>query len=262
MISFNKLGNLGRLGNQMFQYSAIKAISHKHNYRFVIPPKNNFGKEDEKVRSDINSTIYDVFCLSEVEQGLLFNPVIMEATHAFDSNLFEHCPDNVDLMGYFQTDKYFKLIEDDIRNDFKFKDHILNTCQEFLNRSEYISLHIRRGDYINLQHYHPLITLEYYEKGLSMLPDLPVLIFSDDTEWCNNQDLFSSDRFMVSESKDTGIDLCLMSMCKYHIIANSSLSWWGSYLARSEKTIAPNVWFHKDRGIDNGDKYLKNWIVI
>ena len=48
---------------------------------------------------------------------------------------------------------------------------------------------------------------------------------------------------MISEDNDTDIDLCLMSKCNYHIIANSSFSWWGAWLADSEHVIAPKNWF-------------------
>ena len=87
MISFNRLGNLGRLGNQMFQYAAIKGIAAYHGHKFCIPPKKQFGTEDKKVLEDINNTIYDIFELGEFEQKLLPNSMVMESTHAFDRNL-------------------------------------------------------------------------------------------------------------------------------------------------------------------------------
>jgi len=263
MISFNRLGNLGRLGNQMFQYASLKGIAENHNYKFAIPPKEAFGTVDEKVLNDIESTIYDIFELGEFEQGLSSFPTYLEKEHTFDKNLFDSCPDNIDLMGYFQTEKYFKHIENQIRSDFTFKDEILDLCEKFLFDPDCISLHIRRGDYVNLQHFHPLIDIDYYEKALTYFSDrIPVIIFSDDPSWCKEQKLFSDDRFLVSENNQTGIDLCLMSMCKYHIIANSSLSWWGSWLAKSKKTIAPKIWFTEQTGNDCTDKYLKNWIII
>ena len=98
MISFNRLGNLGRLGNQMFQYAAIKGIAAHHIHKFCIPPKKQFGIEDKKVLEDINNTIYDIFELGEFEQKLLPNSMVMESTHAFDRNLYANCPDNVDLL--------------------------------------------------------------------------------------------------------------------------------------------------------------------
>ena len=76
-----------------------------------------------------------------------------------------------------------------------------------------------------------------------MPENIPVIVFSDDCDWCNTQELFSDDRFMISENNSTDADLCLMSLCDYHIIANSSFSWWGAWLAKSKKVYAPKNWF-------------------
>ena len=70
-----------------------------------------------------------------------------------------------------------------------------------------------------------------------------MIIFTDDIPWCKSQEIFSGDRFLISETEDNVYDLCLMSMCESHIIANSSFSWWGAWLADSEKVIAPKRWF-------------------
>ena len=62
---------------------------------------------------------------------------------------FNHCPDNVNLDGYFQTEKYFKNIEDEIRRDFEFQDDIYGPCKEMIDSlggDRMIFLHIRRGD--------------------------------------------------------------------------------------------------------------------
>ena len=111
--------------------------------------------------------------------------------------------------------------------------------------SDVISLHVRRGDYVSNPH-HPVQTVEYYQRALEMLPDLDVIVFSDDPDWCKSQEIFQPDRFSISESNTVDADLCLMSLCKYHTIANSSLSWWGAWLAKSEKVIAPKNWFGGD----------------
>ena len=91
---------------------------------------------------------------------------------------------------------------------------------------------------------HPTQDVSYYEAALAKLPeDIPVIVFSDDPAWCNEQSMFEDDRFMIAEGNSTDCDLCLMSLCKYHIIANSSYSWWGAWLAKSERVIAPKNWF-------------------
>ena len=241
MISFNNLGNLGRLANQMFQYASLKGIAKNRGYDFVIPPRKVFGSRDNNVRnSDI--ILYDLFDLESSNKiSLIQQPTIQERVHHFDKELFDTCPDNVDLFGYFQTEKYFKHIEDEIRSDFTFKEDLLKLCKSFITEDT-ISLHIRRGDYV-LNPNHPVQSMGYYEQALAELPELPVIIFSDDSEWCKEQELFSDDRFIVAEGNSTDCDLCLMSLCKYHIIANSSFSWWGAWLANSKQVIAPKNWF-------------------
>jgi hypothetical protein len=88
-----------------------------------------------------------------------------------------------------------------------------------------------------------------------------VIVFSDDPEWCKN--VFKKDPFIISTFEDPFFDLCLMSLCDYHIIANSSFSWWGSWLANSKQTIAPKKWFAGEfLNWNTRDLYLPNWIII
>jgi hypothetical protein len=265
MLSFNNLGNLGRLANQMFQYASLKGIAKNRGYDFCIPPRKLFGKNDANVKSS-DVTLYECFDLSAVNQDTIINQVVRESSFHFDENIFNRCPDNVDLLGYFQSEKYFKHIEEDIRKDFTFNSELLDICEKFIKQNfvyrDVISLHVRRGDYV-VNHNHPVQSIEYYRKALTLFPDLPVIVFSDDPNWCNQQEIFSSDRFAVAEGNATDADLCLMSLCKYHIIANSSFSWWGSWLAKSEKTIAPQNWFGGDCINHNTkDLYLSNWIIL
>ena len=249
MISFNNLGNLGRLANQMFQYASLKGIARNRGYDFSIPPVNVFGKRDPVVATaELN--IYDVFGLDKK------NTV----------GLFPNCPDNIDIFGYYQTHKYFEHIEDELREDFTFDADLVKSCKEFLEYTyvyrDVIALHIRRGDYVSNPNL-PSQPMEYYQRGLEMLPDLDVIVFSDDAEWCKQQEIFSSDRFSISEGNTTDADLCLMSMCQYHIIANSSFSWWGAWLARSKKVIAPKNWFGGDCvNKDVSDMEFANWVWI
>ena len=198
--------------------------------------------------------------------GLIPNQVLMERMHTFDTELFENCPDNIDIFGYYQTHKYFEHIEDEIREDFTFDPQLVKACKEFLEYTyvyrDVIALHIRRGDYVSNPN-HPSQPILYYQRALEMLPDLDVIVFSDDAEWCKQQEIFSSDRFSISEGNTTDADLCLMSMCQYHIIANSSFSWWGAWLAKSKKVIAPKNWFGGDCvNKDVSDMEFANWTWI
>ena len=264
MISFTKLGNLGRLGNQMFQYASLRGIAANREFDFCIPPEHVFGETDSNVKN-CSTNIHTAFDLSKCNK--IGNPILYtrveESGYYFNEYLFNNCKDNVDLYGYFQSEKYFKHIEGEIRKDFTFHQGVIESCKEILDKQKYISLHIRRGDYLHLQSFHPVPPIEYYTEALKKLPDLPVFIFSDDPEWCSSISEFDADRFLISESNTADFDMCLMSMCNYHIIANSSFSWWGAWLAQSEKVIAPKEWFGPSLSQHNtSDLYCDGWEVI
>jgi len=266
MISFNKLGNQGRLGNQMFQYSALKGIAKQNDYEFSIPLSAMFGTNDERVQaSDVN--LYNFPNIINNTIGITNFETREESSFAFDEDLFCNCQDNINLFGYFQSEKYFKHIENQIREDFSFPQFTDKMCKTYMKGifgdSEVISLHIRRSDYITDSNFH-LLDLYYYQTALEILDlNLPILIFSDDPEWCEKQFFFKDERFKVSKSGNTLIDLCLMSMCNYHIIANSSYSWWGAWLANSKKVIAPKKWFSGElSNWDTRDLCCSDWTTI
>lgn len=266
MISFNNLGNYGRLGNQMFQYASLKGIAANRGFDFCIPPENVFGVSDPNVKNS-TTNIHNTFNISWVKTELPNNKIVNESGFDFDEDLFNICEDNIDLLGYFQSEKYFKHIESEIRKDFSFSNLLVKDCNEFIesidSNKEVISLHIRRGDYLNLQSYHPTPPIEYYQEALKRFPDIPVLIFSDDANWCLNQKAFDSDRFLISESNAADFDMCLMAMCKYHIIANSSFSWWSAWLSGSDNVIAPKNWFGPSlTHFNTKDLYLDTWEKI
>lgn len=266
MISFNQLGNLGRLGNQMFQYASLRGIAANKGFDFCIPPKETFGVSDLNVKES-DSNIHNTFDLKKYNQNLSNYKIIQESGYHFNEHLFNSCEDNVDLFGYFQSEKYFKDIETEIRNDFCFSNQLVKDCSEFLeeldSNREVISLHIRRGDYLNLQPFHPTPPIEYYAEALKQFPKVSVLIFSDDSDWCMNQELFDDDRYLISSSNTSDFDMCLMSMCKYHIIANSSFSWWGAWLSKSQNVIAPKTWFGPSLLQHNtSDLYCPGWVKI
>jgi hypothetical protein len=266
MLANDDLGNLGRLGNQMFQYTSLRGLAAKHGYEYCLPPRSVVAKSDLNcANSDI--TIFECFELPDAPKHVTNFQKVMESNFGLDENLWNNCPDNISLYGYFQTEKYFEHIEDDIRTAFTFADVIKQPTEEAFNSNfgdtEVIAIHLRRGDYLKYPH-HPVQTLEYYAQGLSHMPeDIPVMIFSDGIEWCKEQDLFQGERFLFAEGNSTGVDLCLQSLCTYHIIANSSFSWWGSWLAKSKKTVAPSIWFAgPDASKNLSDLYCPGWIII
>jgi hypothetical protein len=263
MLAFNHLGHLGRLGNQMFQYASLRGIAARRGYDFGIPP----SKFEDEWRSHQLFEVFDLPNLSRSNIKYLDGgnaPVAQERFFHFDQLLFDQCPNDVSLFGFFQSEKYFKHIENSILEDFTFRDHILEPCKEIAEGFDNpVSLHVRRTDYLTNSANHHNLDLIYYEEALKHFDGRQVIVFSDDPEWCQEQELFSDDRFLVSESGDNTIDLCLMTLCTDHIVANSSFSWWGAWLAKSEKVIAPSKWF----GPNNNDKETKDlipetWTVI
>jgi hypothetical protein len=263
MIGFNSIGRMGRLGNQMFQFSALKGIARNRGFNFCIPPSNNSNEWTDH-------QLFVPFKLSNTNQlnvQYIDNrrPTILESNFSFDEKLFDSCPDWVSIQGFFQSEKYFLHIKDEIKGDFEFIDEILNPCNEMIsNVKNPISLHIRRTDYVTNPNHRPL-DLEYYKKALSHFDnDRIVLVFSDDPQWCNRQELFSDDRFLISEGNSNYIDLCLMTLCSDHIIANSSFSWWGAWLSNSNSIFAPSDWFSgtNNSHLDITDLIPQSWNLI
>ena len=258
-VSFNGLGNEGRLGNQMFQYAFIRGMSKRYGYDFIIPDAN-------ANRFD-NYGLFDCFKLEGCKTGEGSYPTLECRDTAFNQKFLDECTDNTNYSGVFQTEKYFANATEELRKDFTFHKEILDPCQEFIdNVGDVIFLHVRRGNsnlvgkrgekwsYQLLQDYHPLMKKEYYLEALSHFDESKkVIVLSDTIDWCKEQDWLQDDRFLFSDSSyevfDDGasvpyIDLCLMSLCSGGIIANSSMSWWGAWLQNNTgKIIAPNPWY-------------------
>lgn len=253
MISFYDISFMGRLGNQMFQYAGLRGIAAYKGYQYSLP--------------DCNFDLLDCF---KIPKTPLSNnkETIYANNNGFDLEFFNNCPDNINIHGFFQSEKYFKHIENEIRKDFTFKDNIKQSCIIYFDKlnikKEYLAIHIRRQDYLEHTNCFANLDLNYYKNALDYFStDIPVIVFSDDPKWCSEQSFFKEKRFMISKLNSQFLDLCAMSMCDYHIIANSSYSWWGSWLAKSKKTIAPKQWYAGEyEHLSTTDLYLSNWIVI
>ena len=287
MIGYDRLGTNGRLGNQMFQYASLRGIAANNNLEFCIPP--------EDTPNYANYGLFECFKLSNVKHtGLIgqaptgFAPTpgsLDDPGFEFDEELFNNCPDNVNIDGYRQTEKYFKHIEESIREDYQFNDEIYAPCKEYMDQfnGEIALLHIRRGDNIGRPDWYPIPVVEHYEYLLDKyFENKPILICSDDLDWVKEQELFKDDRFHLSETRvyypDTVLngkgemetslvpyyDLCMMTLCNGGIIANSSLSWWGAWLQknRTNPVIAQDPWFGEKLSFNNlKDLIPEEWIV-
>jgi len=281
MIGFNALGKMGLLGNQMFQFSSLKGIAKNNGYQYCIPPAK--GQQEW-----VDNLLFNPFKLSCTDQlNVQFvdpgRDTISENGFCFDEKLFNNCPDWVNLQGYFQTEKYFKHIESEIRKDFEFKDEILEPCKEMMSQfnTAPVSLHIRRTDYLTNPN-HTALGLDYYKKALEQFGNEQVIVFSDDPEWVQSQEFFQGDEFLISEfdsrfnhtaATNDGrqkslipfYDLYMMSQCDGGIIANSSFSWWGAWLIQNptQPIVAPNPWFGvKYSHYNMNDLIPDRWVTL
>lgn len=134
---------------------------------------------------------------------------------------------------YFQDPEYFDKYKQEIKVLFG---------ANIPEKTNYVAIHVRRGDYVNNDFYTDLTKTDYYRDAMEFFPKATFLVFSDDIEWCKKQEVFEGCEF--SEGNDEITDLNLMASCVGHIIANSSFSWWAAYLAPYTcKVIAPRRWY-------------------
>jgi len=263
----------GGLGNQMFQYAFAKALQAKgyevkldittfETYRL----HGGFGLEYYNITIPIASKEeligYKTNFLTRI--GEKFNlpnkKLVGEKTLLFQQELLSP-PDNTSLYGYFQSEKYFNPLRHTIHEEFTLKaplspysDSMKKTIQSLSNTA---SIHIRRGDYITdskANKFHGICGLDYYEEAISFLDskfeEMHYFIFSDDIEWVkNNLSLKNSTYIENKPSRIPHEDIYLMSLCHHNIIANSSFSWWGSWLNNNSTkvVIAPKKWFADDK---------------
>ena len=279
-LGYNRLGSNGRFANQMFQYAGLRGVAANRGVDFKVPPPGNYGRSDY--------ALFECFEMGSVKPenfGLVEGQSIATGQFHFYQEFFDNCPDNVNLHDYFQTEKYFKNVEDIIRSDFTFKKEVRDTCKEFLDSIEgdKIFMHVRRGDYVNHPDQHPPLPITYYEEAYKNFDEPTVLVFSDDLEWVKQQKFFQGDNFLISEfnlrydhlsdnidgqgnSLIPFYDLYMMTQCNGAVIANSSMSWWGAWLQENTTLpiVAPTPWFGTTalQNIDPKDLVPNDWIKL
>ncbi|MEW6427163.1 MAG: alpha-1,2-fucosyltransferase [Thermodesulfobacteriota bacterium] len=178
------------------------------------------------------------------------------------------------LLGYWQSEKYFQYESKTIRSDFSFKPFSApqnRLLAERINSEEAISLHVRRGDYVHDPKTNTtlgLCALSYYEDAVNYISkrvnNPSFYIFSDDPFWVRlHFDISFPCTFIEhNHGAQSFNDMHLMSLCRHHIIANSSFSWWGAWLnPRPNKiVIAPKKWFANDYSSE--DLLPDGWITL
>lgn len=254
MITFNTLGGHGQLGNQMFQYAVLQGISAKNKAQVVFT---------EEVVS--RSYLFDIFNITQysIVSDLNYEEY-RESKFEFNEEVFDI--DSKSLFGYFQTDKYFKHCEEIIRQEFTFRENTVKQTEEILKPYKdkiLASVHVRRGDYLTNPTFHPILTSNYYNKAFNLLDDGNTLFVcvSNDIEWCKSNLKRNN---LIYQHNSLDVDMCIISKCSHHIIANSSFSWWGSWLStnKNKKVVAPEKWFGPSANLNTKDLYRQEFIKI
>jgi hypothetical protein len=278
---------MGGLGNQMFQYAAGKALSTKHKTGLVIDtsflvrdPKGHYVKRPY----ELSAFRCQAAVASKIQQLLLksakytskFMPkglpeIAIENKFEYNEQ-FETIGKSTILIGYWQSERYFKHIRDTLLEELQPAAALSNAAKQYAENiagaQNSVSLHFRRGDYVSLKsasNVHGTASIEYYANAVKLITEKTgrgnFFVFSDEIEWVKDNFPLSDATYVSGLS---GIeDMHLMSKCRNNIIANSSFSWWAAWLNNnSNKTVvAPRQWF-ADATIDTKDLIPKAWIRI
>lgn len=283
---------MGGLGNQMFQYAAARSLCRRHGTSLKLDL--SFLESDQAGNTSRTFEL-DHFCitaekatrweistmsgksktvletvLARIFQRLSGNTGYREKQFQFDPQVLT-LPDNVYLEGYWQSECYFSDIDEIIRNELTVRspllDKNLELAEEILAVNA-VSLHVRRGDYVmdeKTRAAHGVCDLDYYlraeDRVAKSIENPHYFVFSDDPEWAaENLKLRHPVRYVNHNGSMAHEDLRLMSLCRHHVIANSSFSWWGAWLSTSpdKLVIAPDRWFN-DLTIDTSGLIPSRW---
>lgn len=239
VLVYNDLHTNGRLANQLFFIASSYSIAKRHGRKLAIPAwryKEYFEWTDKIIEGTVpwaKTVLEPHFHYCEGE----FSPDILPSRSS------------IGIKGYFQSERYFKQYEPEIREIFKFKSEFKQRVKQsvatIFDRAV-IALHIRRGDYVNNPNYYNL-PAQYYVLALEKFfpnwtTSANILIFSDDIEWCKIH--LAGNNIYYSEGRNEIEDLCLMSQCQFFILSNSTYSWWAAWLSgKTDKIIRPTQLF-------------------
>lgn len=267
----------GGLGNQMFQYALASILAQNNNdsvlldVSFFDQTEKRLGHTPRQFELAVFNNCYSfatkkqllffkqlsVFNKIKRDLGLNYPKMYKEPSFSFDEKVL-NLKSAAYIRGFFQSYKYYAGHENLIRKLFTFSvalDGINEKLLANIKGTQSISVHIRRGDYVNdvtTQQYHGNCSLEYYAKAIALLTpkgsDFTLFFFSDDCDWVKEKfgDLPFAKQFVAHNiGENSWKDMLLMSSCHHNIIANSSFSWWAAWLNQNTEkvVVAPKKWF-------------------
>lgn len=251
---------MGGLGNQMFQISHALCQGWKNNIDVKFRPisytpmqANQPTKYLENIFRNIKFT-NDIFDVVQISSGWCYSPLNLPSNTS------------IEFFGYFQSNKNFFGYDEKIIETFLPTTDFINKIKikyPEINNKNTVSVHIRRGDYLTINHVLPVIDKSYIDECVKQNKDYDTLfIFSDDKKWVE-ENLSYPNQIVVTELEDYE-ELWLISLCKNNIMSNSSFSWWGSFLNKNEnkKVFTPSIWFGPSGESNYQDIYLDEWIKV
>jgi hypothetical protein len=268
MVTFKNIGKMGRLGNQLFQYAAIRSLALNNGYDFKLPNISNksfHGQVSLLNKFNIKNDYLNFF-----ENFFIRNNYIEPNWRHVDYN-FYNIKDNTSISGYFQSMYYFEKYMDIIKNELTPKDEILEKNKQYINNlkkiynCEITSIHVRRGDNMEngqkelIEAFKPNGLYDLYfnrAKNIYKEKNTKFLVFtggkrgkssnSDDLLWCKS--FFQGEEFLFSEAQNEIDDFCLIMNCDNNILSHaSSFGWWAAFLnPNPNKTVVAPEYYHPD----------------
>ena len=259
---------MGGLGNQMFQYAFGQVLGKNTYYdlSWFNKVRNSQNATIREYELDFFQCTPNIISEKEIKKqktNLLFKilgiknniPDIHEEKYnIYEPELLKHKEGIFE--GYFQAAQYYMDIRPQLLKDFVPRQKPNKINGELLKKIQSVnsvSIHVRRGDYVQLQTLHGLCDLDYYKKAVHLIKEKVknphFFLFSDDISWVTENLKIDAPFTIVDNNKgrEAAWDMWLMKNCQHNIIANSSFSWWGAWLNENlnKIVVAPKQWFVK-----------------
>ena len=243
-----------RLGNNLFQLSV--ALSLSGAVTICVPEIEAY----QQALKNSDTFFRDIEILNYIPDGI---KVYSEPFFHYSEIPFVSGEDLV-IKGYFQSYKYFN--REEVLKQFVVPEDVKLSIKENypeILEGDYTSIHVRRGDYLNVLYKHPVCSLKYYNQAIDIIgKSEKFVVISDDIKWCKKH--LSCKNIVFVEDSSAIIDFFIPSFCKNNIISNSSFGWWGAYLNQNpvKLVIAPSPWFGFRNLNDTKDLLPESWVVI